>query len=260
MVQLLLKDLKERIHHKIGRKTYSSIMKKVEFKPKELWAAKKCKNFEESMVAMTLYKDLEAISFDTLRDSITSWQKLSKESLTHNVRHVRRQLRKWADGVLMPTPKARRLRLGKNCKFPTPCESVSLCVDSTDFRVTGMRTVVKKDPRWSQKLKSPGRRWMTITDAEGCVQFVPVPYDPTDYDRDIFITHRDEIERLFEGETIIGDNHFRKGQKFFKKCPVISSKSEAGQPRNCQSQETKVCLVGGGPETQLSHRWCERKS
>ena len=159
---------------------------------------------------------------------------------------------------MQPSAPGVRKRLAFKNHFPKPCQFVSLWVDSTDFRTTGMRTMRRKDPRWSQKLRSPGRRWLTLTDAAGCVQFVAGPYNPTDYDGHIMIDNREQIERLFDGESIIGDNHFRIAGNFFKKCPIVAPKSEGRASQEREGPKSQVFTEQGRPGAKCCHCLCAR--
>jgi hypothetical protein len=77
-------------------------------------------------------------------------------------------------------PKYRMLeKVANAADRASPCEGVVLWVDSTDFAISGKRSVRRRDPRWSQKLKNPGGKWMVMMDAATKAPFLASPNHPT---------------------------------------------------------------------------------
>jgi hypothetical protein len=63
---------------------------------------------------------------------------------------------------------------------------------------------------------------MTITNAHGIAQWISLPQLPTNYDGDIFLSSKGELEETFPNTWIIGDNYFKKAEKYFTKIRVIA--------------------------------------
>jgi hypothetical protein len=54
-----------------------------------------------------------------------------------------------------------------------------------------------------------------------------LPQLPTNYEGDIFLSSKGELEKIFPNTWIIGDNHFKKTEKYFTKICVIARTSHA---------------------------------
>ena len=84
-------------------------------------------------------------------------------------------------------------------------------MDLSDFRIKGKQGPKKERKKmWSHKLLAPGRRWVTVCNAKGGTEWVSGPHSPKQYDGDLLIYSAKTIDRLFEGGTVVADNHFRK--------------------------------------------------
>ena len=144
---------------------------------------------------------------------------------------VRKELKRWVKTIVKPDPPGKLSRRAKKTSRPGMCSEVVLWIDSMDFRVKGKRSVHRKKEEWSHKTRSPARRWVTICDARACTQWISKCHLPTHYDGDIVISNVSELESLFSGLTMIGDNHFRKSEDFFTSIKLVTNKARAGRPR-----------------------------
>lgn len=142
---------------------------------------------------------------------------------------VRLELRRWSKSIIVPQEHGRLARLAIRAKRPKPCENVVLWIDSSDFRVKGKRSLSKKKQYYAKKLKSPGRRWVMITNVKGQVQWISNWNLPTTYDSHIVAENSKVIKKLFSGLTIVGDHHFRAVSTQLKKITLITPKSRAGR-------------------------------
>lgn len=122
-------------------------------------------------------------------------------------------------------------------------------MDSTDCRTIKKKSMSRKDPWWSYKCNSPGTRWNVAFDGKSQAIFVSGPHPPSLYDGDLTISEKHNIETLFEGETIIADNHYSKCQKFFSKVTFITPFTAAGRPKVIDGKKVPFQL----PPEKLSH-------
>jgi hypothetical protein len=126
---------------------------------------------------------------------------------------------------------------------PEGPESVELLVDSTEFQVKGKCSVYKDKLKWSHKLHSPGRCWVTVTNGRGQTQWVSPPFLPIVYDGDILISSGSVLDVLFPNLEMIGDNHFRKAAPLLKKVTLHTNITKAGRPRMADGKKIPVTLT-----------------
>ncbi len=113
---------------------------------------------------------------------------------------------------------------------PEGLEGVVLWVDSMDFWVKGKHSVHKDKSRWSHKLHSPGRCWVSVTNVKGQTQWVFPPFLPPVYDGDILMPCASVLDALFPNLEMIGDNHFRNAAPLLKKVTLHTNITKAGRP------------------------------
>jgi len=183
------------------------------------------------MIICTLFKDITGMSYNKIRILIKKWLPLSNTSIHHNVQMIRYALEEWARFTIIPLSHGRLERMAKKIERPKPCENVILFLDSVDFPMSGKRRVHREKKKWSQKLKRPGRKYLSITNARSQVMWVSKGHKPTVDDSDLLLLYSSEITEKFEGCTMVADNHFRKAAKIIKGFQVITNKSNARRPK-----------------------------
>jgi len=94
---------------------------------------------------------------------------------------------------------------------------VQLWMDSTDFPLTGARSVSRRDSSWSYKCNSPGARFMYLMDGRGRTRKLWGGYSPKLYDGDFLQVQADWIRKYLKGAGVVADQHFRWGVENFKK-------------------------------------------
>ena len=85
-------------------------------------------------------------------------------------------------------------------------------MDSTDFRLEGKRSVSRKDPSWSYKCNSPGRRYQVLSDAQRRIRKVWGGYSPKVYDGTFLEMWKEWIETNLRGGVVVADNHYEYGR------------------------------------------------
>jgi hypothetical protein len=264
------KQLKQEIVDVLGVIVLKQVLKFVQFSNGAICGSLQPPKASSAITLVTLYKDIHGIGYDALRKHIHPFWDLSNEAIQRNIKYVRTELRRWANQIIEPEDTKDLTRLATQTNRPSPCENVILWVDSSDFRIKGKRSLHKKKKDYAKRLKSPGRRWLTICNVRGQTQWISSSHSPTCYDGDLMIRYAMDIEKLFPDTTIIGDNYFRKASSFFKRITLITPKSRAGRrkkvngvlvPRELSSEDENInkviSLVRGKVESPDS--WVKQK-
>ena len=175
---------------------YRKILASITIDYKDLWGTKRPRNFNEAMLLITLFKDIKGCGYRCLQNALLPYASLGNYSLQHNVKVIRQKLLSWAKTVIIPDNAPKLFRNAAALDRPKPCDNVNLWIDSTDFRISGKRSVHRDKKKWSRKCSGPARRFVTIANAKGATQWISPSYFPTNYDSDIVIKHSDEIDNF----------------------------------------------------------------
>ena len=131
--------------------------------------------------------------------------------------------------IIVPDDSSCLSHVAASLDRPKPCDKVTLWIDSSDFQAKGKQSIHKDKSNWSHKLHSPGQQWLTMMNGKGSPQWISECHKPTDYDGDLTIFYAKEVDEKFKGETMIGDNHFKKAVDFLNKVTLISPRLNAGR-------------------------------
>jgi len=135
----------------------------------KLWGSEQPSGFVTHMITMTVYKDLEEIGYQAVLDKVDVGFRIMAKTFAHNARIIRKELFVWAKTQIIldsaETWNAAKHLLPKKAGL----EKVNLLMNSSDFRLPGRASVLKKDPSWSHKLNAPGQRYQLIQDASARV-------------------------------------------------------------------------------------------
>jgi len=219
------------VTEKLGEKIMTSILKDINLSEESLWGMNRTIHFPKDLLFVALYKDLFNVGYCKLCDTIKEFLKMTPSTLQHNVQVMRKRLRDWSEKIILPSEERVLRAISKGVHGPPPFDKVTLWMDSSDFRTSGKKSIRRKDPRWSYKCNSPGRRWLVVSDAHTKTQAVFGPYNPKDYDADIAIDNREYLETNFEGQHAVADGHYTKCDRFFKKMKVFAPYAEQPEAR-----------------------------
>ena len=211
------------VGEKLGEELLKEILNfcKKNLKKEFLYRDKKeVKRFDVYSILLTLFKDLEGIGYNILLTQVKNTFHVSKESLLHNCKTIRKTIAKWAKPYLTIPPLK---QLKKYCKTidltsvptieKTGLTKVHVWMDSTDFAMTGKRSMVKTDPFWSFKENSPGRQFMCAADGSGTIIKLWGLYSPKLKDGDFLKLKKEELQQDFGACTVVADGHFEWGRK-----------------------------------------------
>ena len=152
------------------------------------------------------------------------------------------KLKSWAQTVIiLSSPQD----LEKTAKFvvrPCPCQNAVLLIDSSDFKTTNVCLDPNRKWKQSHKLKHAGRWWVMVCVFHCLTQWISPPHFPKDYDGDLILLHAETLDALFPDTTMLGDNHFKKGELHLKKVTLICNKSEGGRPKVINGKKVKYQL------------------
>ena len=239
----VMNQIRDEIIEAIDRPALNAIIKGAMVNEVKLWGNTRPRNFVKGMIYATLLKDIQGLGYLKLRKRLVEYSDLSNEAIQHNVKLVRRALGKWAQTVVTADDIRRLGQVASKTQRPPPLSSVVLWIDSTDFCVKGKCSIHRDKSQWSHKLRAPGRRWLTVTNAKGMVQWVAGPYLPTQYDGDLAVLNAVSLDGLFGKCDMVGDNHFRKATEFLQKITLYTNVSKAGRPKKVNGQKVPVTLT-----------------
>ena len=237
------------VNHRLPRNVKKRIIKEIDISHSDLRASQRGRKFVERMMEATLYKDMNGISYDRLKNLVDPFLPMAKRSLEKNVQSIRLALRRWSASILTPVNLNILERRASKQREVNSFKKPNIWADTTEFRMTGKVSTSTKDASYSYKVRGPGRKWLFLHDAAGRVIYCGGPRSPKTFDGDFFLLHLREVEQTFPGATIIADNHFRKAEKEAVKVTLLTPISRAGRPRLVASKKQKRNL------TDEQERW-----
>jgi DDE superfamily endonuclease len=209
------------VQYHIGVSTLNKMVTYAEHNKPGLWGEQQPYTFLKHMVAMTIYKDMKNIGYNTLCAKVDFGYTLNHKSLQHNIKALREVLGQWGKETIKLGEKTKWSKAAMNTGIPKVISKKKvqayLWADSTDFPRKKFKGYTKKSPWHSYKLNRPGRRYMFIRDGKGKVVKLWGGYTPKLYDGHFVEDHREEIDEKLEGATIFGDQHFTYGARFVKR-------------------------------------------
>ena len=182
------------------------------------------------MVVMTLYKDLHGIGFDKLTESVHLDFKIGHSSLQHNVHAVRESLLEWSKDYIQVGSPTEWHQASRHCNFKEEFSGINLWIDSSDFPLTKNFAPTSKYDDWSPKLKKAGKRYMTVRE-KGIIRKIWGGYSPKINDGIYLEDHVDEFEDSFANAHFVGDTHFHKGKRLFRKLKFTTPLPVSGGKR-----------------------------
>jgi hypothetical protein len=235
----------DRVENAIGGNTLASMLAYVKKQDPSLWGEIKPPSFLKHMVALTVYKDMEAIGYTALLAKLSLPYKLNHKSLQHNCQLLRKILGKWGLSTIKLGTKQSWRNAGLRVQVPKVLQKKGrgpyLWIDSSDFPRAKFKGYTKQSPWHSFKINGPGRRYMFVRDGNRKVVKLWGGYTPKLYDGHFVEDHRDEFEEKFSGATLLGDQHFSYGAKFLEEVKIVTPGGTSGKnaeiPEEAESDE-----------------------
>lgn len=202
----------KKVKQKIKQIIWENIISYFTTQRLNLWGEQQPDDFQYNMVVITIFKDLFKISFSDLLSDYDMGFHLSKTSLEHNIKVIRRILSEWGDEKIMLgdcedwDARVKRIKIGKKV------EGTNLWIDSTDYPMRGMAEIKKKHPEWSFKLNHRGRRYMYLRDGWGVICGLWGGYSPKFFDGGWLELQKRWLETNVQGGVVCGDQHFEWGK------------------------------------------------
>jgi len=198
------------VNQTIDKPIFDSMKKYLHPIENDLWGDKKPRTFLDSVLYMTLYHDLENVGFCRIKDIVHRTHGYAPNTIDHNTRLVREQLREWA--------KTEEIKLGdvrdwnaaaRNLgNMPEFLQKVNLFIDSSDFHLTKTKDRTPESDYWSGKDNCPGWRFMFLQNSRAEILKVWGGYSPKRYDAHFVDVHSNWFEDFCSGGVIIADMHF----------------------------------------------------
>lgn len=210
-------NVEKKVKKAIGTMAFNFIVKYVESHKPDLWSDQKPRAFFKKATILSLYKDLSGKGYTKISKSVNMGFKYTHKSFRHNTQVLRGVLAEWAKkflqfGSLEDWTKEMR-DVDINLKH---LDGACLWMDSTDFKKVKYKGWSKKNPDWSYKENSPGRRYMIIRDGKGRIRKIWGGYSPKIHDGNFLELWREWIEENLAGAGVIADEHFGWGKQHLK--------------------------------------------
>jgi hypothetical protein len=206
------KEVVDVVYGAFGQLAFEDLVRYVEGKNLTLWCQDKRRGFERNSMYLALYKDIEGIGYNSLQAKVKSWHPMSSKTLRRNTKALRKVFKGWGRKRIKLGNKQAWDKAVRHHSFPNQLKRVNLWIDSEDLRLTGRYVVSRKDPSWSFKCNSPGRRYMMLSDGKGRVRKLWGGYTPKLYDGNFLELKKDCLERKLSGAEVVGDQHFDWGR------------------------------------------------
>jgi hypothetical protein len=194
-------------------------------KPK-LWGSVQPKSFFESMLIITLARDVLGMSYCRIKREIKFDQPLGNTSIQHNIKGIRSILRLWAEGLIFLGSKDDWEASIDGVNFPKWMRSVRFWMDSSDFRIWKRKGRGKKSIYWSGKEGAPGWRFMTLSDGRNVIRQIWGGYSPKVYDGHFIDVIKGQLNDTIPGTGILADSHFHLARAAIPKVTIFAPKPE----------------------------------
>ena len=140
-MKITITQLKTIVSKVVPKEKFGELLSYVTHAEPKLWGEDKPKNFIELTLYIILYKWLSGKGNTVVAQSVSQWLKTSHQSIDHNSKKLALVLSIWGRSqIKLFSPEERRTLL-QRVTFKKPVEGVTLWMDSTDFRTTGLRSV-----------------------------------------------------------------------------------------------------------------------
>lgn len=230
-MSLTYSQVKEFVHEAISIRRMKHILRYVYNHEPNYWGSdKKERFFIETMVYVTLYKDIYGLGIHKLH-SRCSFLNIYESTLRHNIKETREKLGNWGQkqieigSVFEWNRNMRKLKLGNEIS------DANLFIDSSDFSLAGKSTTSTKSMYWSFKNNGPAQRYTIIYDGKGLIRRVYGGNSPKTYDSTLLKIMREYFANEFYGARIIGDNHFHKANEYFSNIKFYCNTPKKGEKR-----------------------------
>lgn len=198
-------SVQEQVHRVVKKKVVKSIVKYLKEANPTLWGMNKPRHFLKKSIYLAIYKDITSKGYMKLASETKTWLGISHKSIAKNTRVIRKFLGLWGkEKIQLGTVSIWNSKV-RNSVFKSPLENVNLWIDSSDLPLEGKRKISKKDPSWSFKCNSPGRRYMFLLDGKGGVRKLWGGYSPKIYDGTFLELEKEWFEKELNGAVVVGD-------------------------------------------------------
>jgi hypothetical protein len=238
MTALSYDQVKNQLFQRISENIVSDIKKFVLKNPLSLWDEEQPRHFLRHMVTLSLYKDAYKVGYQRLVKSVNLNYKNTHKSLQKNIERIRRVMKFWAKTQLVLGTSRDWNNAVRNCGLKGVVKDVNLWMDSIDFPLEGVKSVSKKDSKWSYKLNRPGRRYMVLRNRKGKILKLWEGYSPKVYDGTWLEIMKQELDQTLAGGVVIADSHFVKGKTLFENVTFLTNIPKQKQSRKKKSDDS----------------------
>ena len=195
------------------------------------------------MVYLTLFKDVEAIGYNSIIKHIKLSYSLGASSVNHNITLVRECLKSWAKKYIILGNATDWKYAVRNCDLKGEVSDANLWIDSIDFPIIGGKERKPSSQHWSGKLKHAARRFMVLRDGKGRIRHLWGGYSPKVYDGHFIEVNQEFFQEEIQGGKILADNHFSISKKLFKDPKFYTNYPEPANSRKRKAADMEDLVL-----------------
>ncbi len=233
-------DIRKCITDHLGSDVLDSVLVFVAQCKPSLWGERKGVAFVSKCTCLAIYKDLTGDGYGKIISQINFLEGLNPRSFNENTRRIRDCLGQWGRTQVV-LGDSKDWEADKRLMEDNPdLKKVNLWIDSTDFAKKKYRHCSKKSPDHSFKLNRPGLRFTMLESGSRRIRKIWGGYSPKMHDGEFLQLKKHYMEKRLIDAVIIGDGHYTKGNKIFKRLKFQTpiKKPGAGRPAKDKTKET----------------------
>lgn len=210
---LLYSEVQKQVQRALTKKVFKSMLEFVEKAQPKMWGLERPKFFTKRMLVLAMYHALTGKGYTKIMEKVEGLGfKVAVKTLKFNTQSIRRVLAEWGKNEVTMGEKKDWKKSMKKVVGTKQFPDLHFWIDSTDFAMTNKGGKRKKDPDWSYKCNSKGRRYMVLTDGRGRIKKMWGGYSPKVYDGHFLQLTRKWFEKRLKGSGVIADQHFEWGK------------------------------------------------
>ena len=177
-----LRSVEKHINTVIPGLLYREIKEYMHAHKPNMWGEKTPTGYKDAILAATIYKDMEGVSYEHFTNHLSLGFHHSKRSWEHNVHLTRLLLQEWAKSTTELGSLEDWQASTHNIKIKKRVAGTCLWMDSSDFPLVKKKGEGRSSAYYSHKLGRRGRRYMFLRDGHGIIRRCWGGYSPKLYD------------------------------------------------------------------------------
>lgn len=250
---LLYSDVEKEVRRLLTKTTMEDMLLYLKQANPSFWGLKQPQYFQRRMFVLAMHHAITGMGYHQILRKVKQLGfKITSKSLKHNTQQIRRTLAEWGKSKVVLGKKPDWERAMKNVAGKKKFPKLQFWIDSTDFAMQNKGGKRKKDPNWSFKCNSKGRRYMVLMDGVGRIRKMWGGYSPKVFDGHWLEMFRRFFEKKLKGSGVIADQHFEWG-KNLKDLAWYTAHHEPrfGRNNNAATQQEEADTDDEGVDLQV---------